>query len=47
MSDLNQNVSNPTKIHNIFNKEFKHIEVSCSNEFDEGFIVEKDPYEVA
>jgi hypothetical protein len=47
MCDINANISNVTKIHNIFNKEFKHIETACGNEFDEGFIVEKDPYEIA
>jgi hypothetical protein len=45
MCEIKKNIMNVPLIHTTFNENFKHIENICSNEFDEGFIVEKDPYE--
>ena len=47
LCDIKNNISKVPLIHTTFNEHFKHIEAICSNEFDEGFIVEKDPYEEA
>lgn len=44
-ADLNKNIQDVPAIHTIFNTQFDHIVRACGNEFDEGFIIEKDPYE--
>jgi len=45
MLDLAKSVEDVPGIHTVFNTQFDHIIKACGNEFDEGFIVEKDPFE--
>ena len=45
MCQINNNIEDVPSIHTVFNTNFSHIEQVCSNEFDEGFITEKNPLE--
>jgi hypothetical protein len=46
MLDLNKNIEDVPAIHTVFNSQFEHIIKACGNEFDEGFITERDPFEI-